>query len=258
VSNPNPISRSNGFNPASPQGVMTAEYSAQRREQPHVAFRLESRARIAVEAVREFRDPANAAEISVLDLGAAEGATLEIVHRLLSSRDSIGIEYARDLIESAPALSAGVRLLQGDVTQPHPEVAPASRDLVLALAVLEHLESPADLFVQACRALRPGGLLVATCPSGFWDALSGFFRLHPEEHHETAFTRRTFETCAKSAGLESVAYRRFMNAPLAFLPYLRGPVSPSFALRADSFLRRLRLLDFCFVNQLFIARKPRQ
>lgn len=241
---------------APPPGVMDARYSAQRREQPHVAFRLEVRARAAIEAVRAFADAEALEEMTLLDLGAAEGATLDRVHRALGSRDSIGIEYARDLIESASGLSAGLRLVEGDATKAHPSVAPESREVVLALAILEHLESPADLLAEAHRALRPGGLFVATAPSGFWDALSGFFRLHPDEHHETAITRAVFEALAQATGLEPVLYQRFMNAPLAFLPYLRVPVSARFALRVDAGLRRLRLFDFCFVNQLFVARKP--
>ena len=80
--------------------------------------------------------------------------------------------------------------------------------------------------------------------------------LHAEEHHEQAFTRRAFERLAVAAGLEPVIYRRFMCAPIAFLPYLRIPVSPAFALRIDAFLRALRVFEFGFVNQLFVARKP--
>ncbi|MEM9174824.1 MAG: class I SAM-dependent methyltransferase [Myxococcota bacterium] len=244
-------------NPESPpRGVMDARYGAQRRALPHVAFRLRSRALAAVEAIRAFADPYALEEMTLLDLGAAEGATLDLVHRALGSRDSIGIEYARDLIARASDLSAGVRLVEGDATRAHPEVAAESRQVVLALAILEHLESPSELFAEAHRALRPGGLLVATAPSGFWDELSGLLRLHPEEHHEDAVTRASFDALAEANGLEPVLYRRFMNAPLAFLPYLRIPVSPRFAARVDAGLNRLRVFEFGFVNQLFVARKP--
>ena len=235
---------------------MDAAYGAQRRTLPYVAFRLRSRALAAVEAIRRFATPEALEEMTLLDLGAAEGATLDLVHRALGSRDSIGIEYAAELIASAGQLSAGVRLLEGDATKAHPEVAAGSRQVVLALAVLEHLESPSDLFAEAHRALHPGGLFVATAPSGFWDDLSGFLRLHPEEHHESAIDRSAFEALAEAHGLEPLRYERFMNAPLAFLPYLRVPVSARFAASVDAAVRRLRVFDFCFVNQLFVARKP--
>ncbi len=241
----------------SPAGVMTADYSRQRREQLHVAFRLQSRALTAIEAFREFApDTERTQGVNVLDLGAAEGATLNVVHAALGAKNSIGIEYSAELIAQAPTLHEGIELVQGDVTEPSPKVEPGSRDLVLALAVLEHLEDPLQLFVQAYRALKPGGLIVATCPSGLWDEISGLFQMHPEEHHEQAFKRRTFEGFAESAGLESVTYRRFMNAPMAFLPYLRIPISPGWSGRVDSWLRALRVFELLFVNQLFVARKP--
>lgn len=258
TSSSNRIASAMDLGQTSPNGVMTADYSRQRREQPHVAYRLESRALTAVEAFLEFAPKSVRArgDLSVLDLGAAEGATLNRVHAALGAKDSIGIEYSAELMAAAPALYPGVRLVQGDVTQVCPEVEAESRDLVLALAVLEHLDEPNQLFMEASRTLKPGGLIVATCPSGLWDEISGRLRLHPEEHHEQAFERQTFEDCASAAGLESVAYRRFMNAPMAFLPYLRIPVSPKWAGRADAVLRSLRIFELAFVNQLFVARKP--
>ncbi|MFK7894630.1 MAG: trans-aconitate 2-methyltransferase [Myxococcota bacterium] len=242
-------------NEAVPPGVMTATYGQDRRTQPHLAFRLETRALIAAQVFREFTSTGSGPP-SILDLGAADGATLDRVHRTLGARDSLGIEYAPELIAEARDLPADVRLVQGDVTAVHPQVAESSRDLVLALAILEHLESPVDLFRQAYRALKPGGLIVATCPSGFWDELSGMLRLHPDEHHERAFDRNTFESLAVEGAFEVVTYRRFMCAPVAFLPYLRIPVASASALGIDAALRRLRIFDWTFVNQLFVARKP--
>lgn len=246
--------------PARPDGVMDASYAAGRRRRPHLVFRLGSRAHEAVRAFRRHRassggeDPAD--PIALLDFGAADGATLALVHHALGAADSVGIEYAADLIAAAEVDAPGLRLVQGDVTRPHPEVAEASRDLVLALAVLEHLESPGLVFEQARRALRPGGLFVASCPVEFWDELSGSVGLHPDEHHELAFDRALFERLAREAGLEPVEYRRFMNAPIGFLPYLRIPVSPALAAQVDDALRACRIFDALFVNQLFVARRP--
>jgi SAM-dependent methyltransferase len=234
---------------------MGADYSNARRTKPHLKFRLKSRALVAVEAFKRYC-PDRACE-SLVDFGAAEGATLVEVHQALSAKTSLGIEYAAELIAQARGLPDGCRLVQGDVTAPHPDVDPESQDLVLALAVLEHLDSPAGLFQQAHRVLKPGGILVATCPSGFWDGLSGLLRLHPEEHHEQDFNRAMFEELAQGAGLESLRYERFMFAPVAFLPYLRVPVSARLARGLDRGIGALRVLNFGFVNQVFVARKPR-
>ncbi|HOO18212.1 MAG TPA: class I SAM-dependent methyltransferase [Phycisphaerae bacterium] len=233
---------------------MDARYAAGRRHKPHLSFRLRCRARAAAGAYRRYRTHTQPPR--VLDFGAAEGATMVEVHRLLGAAESIGVEYAADLIAAAEPLPADCRLLQGDVTAPLPEITLGHFDLVTALAVLEHLAEPAELIAQAHRALRPGGVFVATCPAGHWDRLSGRLRLHQDEHHETEFDRHRFAAVAEAGGLVPLRYERFMFAPLGFLPYLRIPVPVGLAEACDGCVRFLRVFEFTFVNQLFVARRP--
>ena len=236
-----------------PRGVMGAEYAAGRRQKRHLAFRLRYRALMAARAYRAFTT--HAAPPHVLDFGAAEGATMAETHRLLNARASLGVEYSEELIDSARALPEGCRLMRGDATEPLAEVTPESFDLVTALAVLEHLAEPVRLMKQARRALRPGGLFVASCPSRLWDSISGGLKLHEDEYHEGSFDQRRFEALAREAGLQSLRYQRFMFAPVGFLPYLKIPVSPGFACRFDALVRAMRVFGFMFVNQLFVARR---
>ncbi len=239
---------------APPAGVMDASYAADRRSKPHLEFRYKSRALNAANAYRRFGPGVDSPR--VLDLGAAEGVTMAETHRLLGARESIGIEYAQDLIDAAGALPPGCRLVRGDVTRPHEAVEEGTFDLVTALAILEHLREPVALMEQASRALRPGGIVVASCPAGTWDTISGALRLHKDEHHEDQIGRESFASLAGAAGLTPVHYRRFMFAPVGFLPYLRVPVSPRFADAIDRVLRPLVVFNPFFVNQLFVARKP--
>jgi len=127
---------------------------------------------------------------------------------------------------------------------------------VTALAVFEHIERPAELASRARDSLKPGGLLIATCPSGVWDRVSGAIGLHKSEHHETEFNRRRFETLMREAGFEPVAYERFMSAPIGVLPYARVPVSTDLALAIDRVLARIPVVNLMMVNQIFVARKP--
>lgn len=240
--------------PTPPRGIRDADYAASRRSKPHLAFRLRSRAHAAAAAYRRLGQ--NASGPRVLDLGAAEGAAMAVLHRLLGARQSLGIEYADELIAATDALPEGCRLVQGDVTRPHAEVADESFDLVTTLAVLEHLAEPERLVVQARRALRAGGLFIASCPARLWDTISGAVGLHPDEHHEGHFDRRRFERLARTGGLQPLLYRRFMCAPIGLLPYVRIPVAPEFAYRIDRAIAALRVFDFLFVNQLFVARRP--
>ena len=47
-----------------------------------------------------------------------------------------------------------------------------------------------------------------------------------------------------------------MFAPVGFLPYLRIGVSPRVSCAIDSIVSGARLLNFMFVNQCIVLRKP--
>ncbi len=232
---------------------MDASYARDRDSKAHLSFRFRSRAFVAAEAYRKYSPPRT--EIRLLDLGAAEGRTMATLHRELRAAESIGIEYAQDLIDCVRELPSGCRLVKGDATSIRGIVEPASFDCVTALAVLEHLPDPLLLMQQAHWALRKGGVFVGTCPSSSWDSISGSLGLHKEEHHESKFDRAKFEALARRAGLAGKRYERFMFAPVGFLPYLKLPVSPRLAYRLDKLVQSLRIFEFSFVNQLFIATK---
>jgi 2-polyprenyl-3-methyl-5-hydroxy-6-metoxy-1,4-benzoquinol methylase len=239
---------------------MDATYAADRVTRPHLAFRYQSRALMAARGFRKWGQgqpvPGEPGP-RVLDMGAAEGRTMAEVHRLLGACESIGIEFADSLVAAAGALPRGCKLHQGDVTQPHEAAAPGTFDLVTALAVLEHLDDLDAFGRQVSAALRPGGVFVASCPSPMWDKISGSAGLHKDEHHTCAFDRDTFYAFARRAGLEPLEYRRFMFAPVGFLPYAGIRVSARFAAAVDRALGPLPGMGLMMVNQLFVAKKPR-
>lgn len=238
-----------------PAGVMDATYASERLRKPHLRFRFQTRALLAVQAFRRFGNAAPAP--AVTDFGAADGLTLIEIRRLLGGQGGfLGIEYARDLVRSAPPLPPNVRLVEGDVTRLPADIAPESQDIVTALALLEHLPSPLLAVAEAARILKPGGLFVASCPVPQWDAISTRLGLLKGEHHEIHPDRATLTTLIQRAGLEFLEYRRFMFAPVSFLPYLKLPVPPGPALTLDRMVWALPLTGWSFVNQSVVARKP--
>jgi len=238
----------------SARGVLHSDYAAARKLKPAVRFRYRVRARMVLRSLREHGDPDQVER--VLDLGCAEGRTLLELRSRLRAREMVGIEASRDLIAKAPPLPAGVRIEEGDVTRLPSGLETAGFDLVTALAVLEHLPEPTAAVREAARVLRPGGLFVATCPEPRWDVLATRLRLLEGGQHEAELGRDSLSRLVAEAGLELLAYRRFMWAPVAVLPYLRVPVPPGPSLELDAAIRRLRVFDALFVNQCVVARRP--
>jgi len=132
-------------------GVMDASYAEGRTRKLSLAWRLRARARAAADAYRALSPGLPPSRI--LSMGAAEGRTLVAVRELLNPpATAVGIEHNQALIDAAEALPPGVTLRQGDVMTLPPDLGGDSFDLVLALAVLEHLPRPADAVREAFRS----------------------------------------------------------------------------------------------------------
>ncbi|MFW6050961.1 MAG: class I SAM-dependent methyltransferase [Myxococcota bacterium] len=240
--------------PEPPPGVMDASYAEGRIRAAHLRWRYQVRAAFAVGA---FRERAGAVgRPRVLDLGAAEGLTLLAMRERLGPGRYDGVELSDELLGAAPSLPDDVHLWRGDVAALPAEVAAGTYDLCTALAVLEHLPDPLACLKEAHRALRPGGVVVASCPHPVWDEVAGRLGLVADEHHESHMNARRMASLAEQAGFVDVVCRPFMWAPVGVLPYARVWIDPERALAVDARVRRLPGTSLTFVNQGLVAVKP--
>jgi len=90
----------------------------------------------------------------LVDLGC--GAGLLAPHLVGKGYRHVGVDLTRSALEQAAA--HGVRALRGDVTRV--PLADGCADVVVAGEVLEHVPDWRVAVAEACRLLRPGGLLV--------------------------------------------------------------------------------------------------
>jgi SAM-dependent methyltransferase len=235
-----------------PGGILGYNYLTDRVNKNEILFRLKTRAILAVDAISKHYKTTSG--LVILDFGSAEGKTLLEMNQLMSDSIFYGVEYSRVLLKSASDLPKNIKIMHGDICNLPAGITEKSFDAVIALACLEHVPDPLYAVREATRVLKKNGLFIATCPEPFWDDFAVKVGLLREDQHECDLDKKKIISVIKNAGLELVDYKRFMWAPISYLPYLKLPVSPHFALRLDSVIERIKILNWLFVNQLVIGR----
>jgi len=100
---------------------------------------------------------------SLLEVGAGFGTfCAELKSRGVFSR-IVAVEPTPDL--AATCRERGFEVVEAPVER-LPDTHAASFDIVASFEVIEHLFAPREFIAHAVRLLKPGGLLMATCPNG--------------------------------------------------------------------------------------------
>lgn len=112
-------------------------------------------------------------------------------------------------VEATPALAKtcqkrGFEVLETSVEQA--DLGEEKADVVASFECLEHLFSPWEFLTGCFRLLRPGGLLVVTCPNGEgFDIVTLGERSNTVNHqHLNLFNTRSFPLLAEACGFEVV------------------------------------------------------
>ena len=139
----------------------------------YVAFRIYKRRqlhRMFARAVADGGGPADGRPLRLLDLGGGDGSDLDFVLRWappdlvrgsevhLFDGDPDALRLARRRLAQLPVDG---HVTAGSVTDPLP-YPDRYFDVVICSEVVEHLEHPEHLLVEARRVIRPGGFLILT------------------------------------------------------------------------------------------------
>ncbi|MDZ7722078.1 MAG: class I SAM-dependent methyltransferase [candidate division KSB1 bacterium] len=234
------------------KGVLDKNYAWARKRKPELIFRYRVRAALIKTIMDRYLSGHR--DLQILDFGSAEGLTLLQLCKYFPNAHFTGVEYSRELLQTAPPLPSNIHLCQGDISNLDDKIRSKKYDLVTALAVLEHLETPEKALQTAHSVLKPGGLFVATVPSPLWDQIATRLGLL-QDHHESSLNKKSLRELFIRSGYKGAEYGRFMWAPVSALPYLHISVSPVASLKIDAFIYKLWVLNWLYVNQFIIAKR---
>ena len=113
-------------------------------------------------------------------------------------------------VEPTPEMAAACRARGVDVIESRIEDVSGGEigltDVLVSFEVIEHLFQPGDLIVQSARLLRPGGLLVLSCPNGmgFDIAMLGADSQAVDAEHVNLFNPESLAILLNASGFEVV------------------------------------------------------
>jgi 2-polyprenyl-3-methyl-5-hydroxy-6-metoxy-1,4-benzoquinol methylase len=170
---------------------------------------------------------------TLADVGAGFGTFCEEVAGL-------GLFERVVAVEPTPVLAAACRRRGLEVIEQPAEsdaLDDESFDVVTAFEVIEHLVEPRVLLERAARALRPGGLLVLTCPSavGFDVALLRERSGTIDHEHLNYFTPASLPLLVESTGFATVE----VETPGRLDAELVANAARAGELRLDGFLQQV-------------------
>ena len=177
---------------------MRNDYLERYRELYQQHWWWRAREKLILENLRAHEPPAGWKRI--LDVGCGDGLFFD---RLTPLGEVDGVEPSAAFVsEHGPHRS---RIYVGPFDE---NFQPGKQyGLILMLDVLEHLADPAAALRHALTILAPEGLLLITVPA-FNSAWTNHDRVN---EHVTRYTRGTFRTVAREAGLDVLAERYFFQ-----------------------------------------------
>jgi len=149
----------------------------------------------------------------VLEIGCNDAATL-VRHQERLGR-YVGTDIDPEALDRARARFPGRQFVLNDIDV-EPLGFKAEFDVVLMVALIEHILNQRQLLEQCHDALRPGGRLVITTPTPFGNdivhrigAKLGLFARTVADHHVVIYSRRRLQAAAAMTGFTVEEHRYF-------------------------------------------------
>jgi ubiquinone/menaquinone biosynthesis C-methylase UbiE len=222
------------------KGVLKYEYYEGRKKNLALKYRLARRTKEVLKGIEEY----NRHKLdSLLDIGTADARMLEMLNNELSVQNAVGIDFSADLLHTNP--NKDLFLVQADaVTLPFKN---NSFDVLVAMAVIEHVTDPSQMMRECWRVIRDEGICILSTPDPFFEHIATKIGHLKEDQHNETFSLSNLKSLVERAGFHIVLAEKFMISPIGF-PF------------EDGIERVMRIvgLDFLLLNQLLIGKKSEQ
>jgi 2-polyprenyl-3-methyl-5-hydroxy-6-metoxy-1,4-benzoquinol methylase len=193
-----------------------------------------------LERVIGFCDRHGVQRGTLLEVGPGFGTFASLATASGAFRRVLAIEPTPEM--AAACRSRGVEVIEKRVEDVGDSLEPV--DVLVSFEVIEHLFEPRVFIEQCISLLRPGGLLVLSCPNGlgFDIAMLGPRALAVDAEHVNLFNRHSLSRMLESAGfrvLEASTPGR-LDAEFVREAALKGEID----LDGDPFLKQVLITDW--------------
>lgn len=154
---------------------MSFDYIALRKTKRTVKYKLRKRTEKVLEMINRYKvhEP-----LSILDVGAADGAMLRQLKNNLNTDICLGIEPSVEYINSRSNDSPQIIQAIGEKLP----FKSNSFDVVVAASVFDHMGEPAAFLRECRRILKKEGIVIVTLISPFYDALAVKLKIKEDDH----------------------------------------------------------------------------
>ncbi len=157
-------------------------------------------------------------ELSLLDIGSADGYLLSFLNNKLGLKQAVGIEPSLDCIRLKTAKNINLVAGAGEALP----FSDSTFDIVVAASVIDHLRDVNKFLIESRRVLRKNGLLIITAIIPFYDKMANIFKidngLHP---HIKTFSLLNIKEVLESHNFGVSLSKRFALPSFGLIPFER-------------------------------------
>ena len=220
-----------------PAGVYQIDYFKKRQKKKQLIYRLNRRTDEVEYSIRKF---SNCTHKTILDIGTADGLMLDLLHKRLGSSTYIGLEYNFNLLNAV--FLKNICKIQGDML--YLPIYSEKVDIIIATAVIEHVEDPHIMLEEYYRVLQPNGIIILTTPNPAIDWVAEKLGIVKDTGHQNMFSLKKLCKFVESHDFEILDSRKFMFSPIGFpfekwIETVLGPIG----------------LKLIMANQIVVAKK---